>query len=698
MWRVYLLYLGIFLMGLAIVGKAAYIQFAEGPALIAKAQEQELKFFSIEANRGNIYDAGGNLLATSVPIFEIRMDVASTLIPEQLFKEKVDSLALSLSRLFGDRSKYQYKLGLQTARKNGNRYYLLKRKVTYAQLKEIRKFPILRRGKYRGGLIVIQKTRRKMPFGMLAMRTIGYENKEQNLFVGLEGAYNDVLEGINGKQLRRRISNGDWIPVHGENEVEPSDGQDIITTIDINIQDVAENALIEHLKEHQAYQGCAILMEVQTGHIKAIANLRLDEESGEYAESYNYAIANGIEPGSTFKLPTIISLMEDGKVSLSDTIDIGDGWCTYSGETMKDVKKIRDGRITIREAFEKSSNVGISQITYEAYKEDPSSYVNRLYSMSLNKPLGLEIPGEGVPLIKHPDSTRHYWSAITLPWMSIGYELHITPMQTLAFYNAIANNGLMVKPMLVKEVRQAGRVIESFETEVINPSVCSPATIDSARSLLEGVVERGTAQNLRNKHYKVAGKTGTAQVADENKGYSNRSYNASFVGYFPADNPKYSCIVVVNDPARGKYYGGSVAAPVFREIADKVYATQLDIYRETEKEIKNLNTPPVMYGRYEDLIWLCEELEVPVSPESEAAEWVVNFREEDGLRFAPRRIREEQVPNLVGMNVRDAVYIMEKLGLTASFEGFGKVSSQSIAPGTAVTPGEKITLNLSARR
>ncbi|NQT77721.1 MAG: transpeptidase family protein [Bacteroidetes bacterium] len=697
LWRVYLVYLGIFFLALAIIGKAAYIQFVEGKELIAKAEQQELKYFSIEANRGNIYDAGGKLIATSVPIFEIRMDVASELISDKFFRENVDSLALCLSKLFSDRTKYQYKKGLQDARKDGNRYYLLKRKVSYAELKELRTFPILRRGKYKGGFIVIQKTRRQMPFGELAKRSIGFERKEENKFVGLEGAYNDILEGIDGKQLRRRISNGDWIPVYGKDELEPSDGLDIITTIDINLQDVAEDALHQQLILHQAYQGCAILMEVSTGHIKAIANLRRDEKTGEYIESYNYAIAEDIEPGSTFKLPTILALMEDEKIRLSDTIDTGDGWYMYHGHTMRDVKKIRDGRITIREAFEKSSNVGISKITVKAYEEDPAEYINRIYSMSLNKPLGLEIQGEGNPEIKHPDNKK-LWSGLSLPWMSIGYALSITPMQTLAFYNAVANNGVLVKPMFVKEIRQAGRVIETFETEVINSSICSEATIDSAKTLLEGVVERGTARNLRNKHYKIAGKTGTAQIADENRGYEQKIYNASFVGYFPADHPKYSCIVVVNAPAQGKYYGGSVAAPVFKEIADKVYATHLDIYQEIETEVTEIRTPRIMYGSYEDLKWLCDDLDISIASESEADQWVVNFREENGIRFAPRLIRENLVPNVKGMNARDAVYIIEGLGMRAIIEGHGKVSSQSLAPGSLVTKGKEIILKLSARR
>ncbi|MEE4257449.1 MAG: penicillin-binding protein [Bacteroidales bacterium] len=697
LWRIYLVYLGIFLLGLAIIGKAAYIQVAEGKELIQKSEKQEIQVFDLEANRGNIYDADERLLATSVPIFEIRMDAANPNIHDKYFNENIDVLAAELSKLFGDRSKYQYKKGITDARKNGNRYYLIKRKVSYDELKKLRTFPIFERGRYKGGLIANQHTRREMPFNELARRTIGYEKKEQGLFVGLEGAYNDVLEGTDGKQIMRRVSNNEWIPDYSKEMLEPSDGLDIITTIEINIQDVAENALHEHLKQHQAYQGCAVLMEVSTGHIKAIANLRLDEETGEYYESYNYAIAEGIEPGSTFKLPTMVALMEDGKINLGDTIDVGDGWTTYSGLTMQDVKKIRDGRITIREAFEKSSNVGISMITVEAYKDDPAQYINRLYSMSLNQKLGIEIAGEGIPMINHPDSSNRYWSAVSLPWTSIGYELHLTPLQTLSFYNAIANNGVMVKPMFVKEIMHAGRTIKSFEPQVINSRICSQATIDSARSLLEGVVERGTATLLKNKHYKVAGKTGTAQIADRNRGYEQKIYNATFVGYFPADNPKYSCIVVVNDPAQGKYYGGSVAAPVFREIADKVYATHLDIYQETENEMTDESVPRIMYGNHDDISWLCQELDIPVSTNSDIAEWIVTVREDESIRFAPRVIRDQQVPNVRGMSARDAVYILEQLGMSINLQGHGKVTSQSVEPGSRISKGQEITLRLSEK-
>lgn len=417
--RVYAVYAGIILFGLAIAFKALLIQVAEGPELLKKAKEQELRYFTIEANRGNIISSDGSLMAVSVPIFEIRMDVASPLISDRVFSQKIDSLAYRLSRLFHERSKYQYKMMLVNARENGNRYLLIKKKATYEELKQLRTFPILRRGKYRGGLIARSYTQRKMPYGDLAKRTIGFEVTQEDIFVGLEGAYADILAGRSGKQLHRRLSHGDWMPLRDENQIEPVNGKDIVTTIDINIQDVSEAALRKNLIKHKAFQGCAVVMEVETGHIKAIANLRMNEKSGKYEESYNYAIGEKVEPGSTFKLASMIALLEDNKVSLDDTIDVGDGWTMYYSHTMQDVKKIRDGKITAREAFEKSSNVGISLMVNEAYKDKPEKFVDHLKDMRLNEPLGLNIQGEADPVIKDP-SDRANWYGTTLPWMSIG--------------------------------------------------------------------------------------------------------------------------------------------------------------------------------------------------------------------------------------------------------------------------------------
>jgi len=700
LWRVYLLYFGLLLFSIAIIGKAAVIQIKEGSELLAKAKEQELRYFNIEANRGNILSDNGSLLATTIPVFEIRMDVASTNISDELFNEKKDSLAAGLSRILGDRSPYQYKKDLSRARLANNRYYLIKRRVTYEKLKDIRHLPIFRLGRYKGGLIVISKKERELPYRDLAKRTIGYANIQENIKVGLEGAYTDILKGIEGKQLRRRISDGEWKPVGDGNDIEPKNGMDIITTIDVNLQDVAEHALLEHLKEHQATQGCVVLMEVSTGAVKAIANLLYDSTIRKYKESYNYAIGASIEPGSTFKLASMIAAMEKGKIDLNDTVDTGDGWIVYSGYTMKDVHKIRDGRISYREAFEHSSNVGISKICKAIFDDNPAEFVDILYSMSLNQPLGIEIPGEGIPNIKHPDSDNTYWAATDLAWMSIGYTIQLTPLQVLTFYNAIANDGEMVKPRFIREINYAGRTIETVETEVINPEICSAETIDSVKSLLEGVIQRGTAKILRNPHYTIAGKTGTAKIAMGRHGYTERIYNASFVGYFPSDNPQYSCIVVVNKPQSGKIYGGTVAAPVFKEIADKIYATSMDISpMDIDPAIEGISHSIDVKGRKSVIDLLLAELDYQNNGNAYGEEvWARVHAGKSEYSKSPMILKKNIVPDVKGLSSRDAVFLLEKHGLTPKIQGSGWVQKQSLPNGAHFTTGDIITLYLSRSR
>jgi cell division protein FtsI (penicillin-binding protein 3) len=694
LWRVYLLYTFVLVFGIAIFFKIVYIQFKEGEELLKKAQMQELRFFNLDASRGNIYADDGNLLATSVPIFDLRMDVDSENISDKLFYSKVDSLATKLAILFSSKNKNNYKQKLVKARKKGNRFLLLANKVNYEQLQQVKTFPILRLGKFKGGLIVIPRTQRKMPFGDLAMRTIGYENKKQKIFVGLEGAYANVIQGVSGKQLKRKINNGDWIPVNDENDIQPVDGKDIITTIDINIQDVAENALRQHLKNHGAFQGCAILMEVETGHIKAIANLRYDSIGQSYQESYNYAIAENVEPGSTFKLVSMMAALEFNKVKLTDSIVTGQGWTTYYSRTMKDVHKIGNGKITARTAFEMSSNVGISKIITEAFKENPSKFIDFIYSLSLNKKLGIEIQGEGKPYIKHP-SQKKVWYGTSLPWMSIGYELTLTPLQTLSVYNAVANNGKLVKPVFVKEIKQGGKLIKSFKTEIINKKICSHQTIDSLKSLLEGVVQRGTARlTLKNTIYKIAGKTGTAQIANGKSGYNKRNYNASFVGYFPADDPKYSCIVVVNNPTKGRIYGSSVAAPVFKEIADKVYATQLDIHAKEDYWANKSNQFVRGKGKTSDLKVLYETFNENTVLEQYSS-WSSFKADSTNIQLSALEFANAKVPNVKGMGARDAIYLLEQMGLKVNVMGRGLVSSQSVRPGSNAKIGKQITLNLT---
>ena len=689
------MYFGILIFGFSIIGKVIYIQFKEGVELKAKAQTQELKVFDLEANRGNILDKKGSLLATSVPIFEVRFDISSPYINDELFKSKVDSIARGLSIIL---SKPQQRLrsSMLKARKKGNRYFLLGRRVTYNQLKQIRKLPILRNGKYRGGLIAIQKTRRAKPYNELAARTIGYVNEKENLFVGLEGAYTDVLTGNNGKLVMRRINHGDWIPIHDENEIEPRDGLDIVSTIDIHIQDVAEHALLKQLLTHKAFQGCAVVMEVNTGHIVAIANLRYDSSDAKYKETYNYAVGESIEPGSTFKLASILAALEDKKVKLTDSLFTGEGYTRYYNREMKDVHKIGNGRITVRDAFEQSSNVGISRLIHESYKKNPEEFINRLYSMSLNEPIGIKIKGEGTPKIKHP-SKKQTWYGTSLPWMSIGYELTITPLQTLTYYNAIANNGVMVAPMFISEIKEGGAVIEEFDTRIINSSIVSQKTVDSAQSLLEGVVERGTAKRVFiNSPYKVAGKTGTAQIATGGS-YNKTNYNASFVGYFPAENPVYSAIVVINNPSAGKYYGSSVAAPVFKEIADNLYSTSLSLENNNELATDNQSIPvPKKTVWTNDIksiyasLGIDNEVPFPIT-----GDWVKASSDESNITFDEVAFSQKRVPNVIGMKAKDAVYLLENSGLQTTISGRGKVKHQSIKAGKPISNNQSIKLQLA---
>lgn len=697
LWRVYLLYFAILIFALAIIGRAIYIQVALKDDLLQKARKQEIRYFSIEALRGNILARDGSLLASSIPVFEIRMDLSKEVVSEILYNSKIDSLSLMLAGLFKDKTAKAYRADLDKARKEGNRYLLIKNQVKYDELKALKKFPIFKEGKYRGGLIVIRKTTRELPYKELARRTIGFENQNEKIFVGLEGAYSEELTGTGGQQLKRRISNGEWIPINDRPEVEPRDGKDIITTIDINIQDLATTSLAEHLELHQAFQGCAVLMEVKTGEIRAIVNLRYDPASGQYKEIYNYAVGEPVEPGSTFKLASVIAALETGKVRLSDYYYVGNGRVQYHKRSMIDVHKPDSTYITVREIFEESSNVGISQIITSLFGHDPGQYVDYLRKMSLNEPLGIEIPGEGKPYIKDPKDKQH-WYGTSLPWMSIGYELTLTPLQILTLYNAVANDGVMVRPQFVSEIREGGQIIKEFGPDTLNPAICSPSTIRSARALLEGVVTNGTGKVLKDSVYRIAGKTGTALVADGSRGYAQKIYNASFAGYFPADNPKYSCIIMVNRPLSGKIYGGAVAAPVFKDIADKVYATQLDIHdseRKDKRQVKKL--PDYASGDFEEIKSCLSYMAYPLSLPKGTPEWVTLDSVPYGIGMKAMEFGADTMPNLAGLSAKDAVYMLERAGMSAIIKGKGTVATQSVLPGEPLLPGDEIILTLDTQ-
>ncbi|MGM0611964.1 MAG: penicillin-binding protein [Bacteroidota bacterium] len=689
LFRVYILYFLMLMAGLAVIGKIIYLQVVEGDELRAQAREVTVKYQNIEAVRGSIHDENGRLLATSVPVFDVRMDVASPLISDQLFQSKVDSLARGLANLFKDKHYRTYRSDLISSRKSGNRYMLIKRNVTYDELKVIRDLPIFRKGKYEGGLIVIEKNKRVKPFRGLAARTIGYSRDDYK--VGLEGAYNHVLKGDSGKQLMQRVAENVWIPVDQRNLVEPKNGNDIVTTLEVNIQDVAENALKENLKLHQAHHGSAILMEVSTGEIKAIANLKRDTATGEYYESYNYAIGENTEPGSTFKIASLMVGLEDGMFGLKDSVDTEGGKTEFYDQVMEDSEEGGYGMITVEEALELSSNVGVSKLIHQAYASNPEKFISGIKNLGLASRTGIELQGEASPLVKNPKNSS--WSKVTLPWMSIGYEVELTPLQILTFYNAIANNGRMMKPMLVQEIRSAGKTTKKFNPVVLNSSIASNETIRKAQKMLQGVVEEGTAKNLFSTVYEIAGKTGTAQIASGSEGYDFTGHKASFVGYFPADNPRYTCAVVVNKPSRGLYYGGSVAAPVFKEIADKVYATQLDMQESKIDSSGSINMDFIA-GYKTDFSVISEHLKFPARFKDPASEFVNPQVTSGSVKMKSVKIKSGYVPDVRGMGARDAVYLLKRAGLDVKMEGLGKVVKQSVRPGTRVLNGRKIKITL----
>ncbi len=688
-WKTYLLYFSLLLFSLAIIYKLFDIQVLQAEKWKKRTNELTTAWRSVEGNRGNIFSEDGDLLATSVPIYEVRMDM--TISSEEMFREKLKGLADSLAVLLGNRSSQGYEEYLRQGRANKSRYLLIAKKINYLEMQRLKTFPIFNRGRYRGGVIYQRKMIRKKPYSQLASRTIGYSREDMK--VGLEAGFNSYLEGATGKRLETRLAGGVWRPVDEDSKFDPDDGKDIITSIDINLQDVAETALLNQLKKYNAHHGTVIVMEVKTGFVKAIANLKRNE-GGFYYEGFNYAIGEATEPGSTFKLPVLMAALEDGLVSITDSVDTRDGKIQYYDQTMKDSKEGGYGKITVQRAFELSSNVAISQIITNAYGKDSQKLVNRLKMMGLGSPLNVEIPGEASPRIKNIADKD--WSGVTLPWMSIGYEVLQTPLQTLAFYNAVANDGKMMKPQFVKEIRKNGEVDEIFEPIVINPKIASKSTIDKAKFLLEGVVSReGTAKNLHNHDLNIAGKTGTAQIALGGTGYKReRKYLASFAGYFPAEQPEYSCIVVIYEPSGG-IYGNTVAGPIFREIADKIYATNFDLQDdEFPSENPKYKVPVSREGHFADAVQVFDYLNVPYRLEGNESVWIKTETRPDTVVVRELSMTSNLVPNVKGMGAMDAIYLLENAGMRVKIVGSGVVKKMSVQPGSRIAKGVEVTLNL----
>lgn len=692
--RVYISFGLIVLLAVAVLAKLFVVQFVDGDKWRAMADSLSTKFVNVEAARGNIYSVDGSLLATSVPEYELRMDMLAGGIQEdEIFYQKVDSLAQKLSMFFGDRSTSQYSRFLRNARADSARYVLIKRDVSYQDLKEIRKFPVFNMGRFRGGLIAVQQNKRILPFKTLAARTIGYKNENVQP-VGLEGAYGDYIDGESGKRLMQRIAGGTWMPVNRDIEIAPRDGSDIISTIDINMQDVAQRALEKQLIKSNADHGTVILMEVSTGEVRAIANFTKISE-GVYREQFNYAIAQSAEPGSTFKLASYMVGLEDGKFDLNDLVDTEGGKYKIYRHTIRDSHEGGYGVITMKRAFEVSSNVAVVKKIYNAYKDSPSDFTDRLRDLHLGERVGLQIPGEGKPLIKTPESKT--WSGLTLPQMAYGYELKMTPLQMLTFYNAVANNGRMIAPLFVREIRKFGNTVETFEAREINSRICSPETLAKLHEMLEGVVNEkgGTGEKLKNPLYKIAGKTGTAQVAQGKEGYRlKREYQASFCGYFPAEKPKYSMIVVVHNPDRskGSYYAADVAGPVFKEIADKVYARDSKLVNRGKVQyVGNTRLPEVKAGNRKSAQRVYKAFGIKPLYASAGAHSVDT---NNGVPYQEIAYTEGFVPDVIGMGLKDALYIMGNAGLRPLVKGSGKVVRQSASPGTRIVKGTKVIIEL----
>ena len=648
--KLYLLTGFLFLFAIAIIYKLIQIEHFDGDKYRVEAEQGTVKTFEIAANRGSVYTSDGSLLATSVSRFDVRMDAVT--ISDDVFESGIKDLSLALSDMLGKSSGY-YENKIRKARVNKNRYLFITRNLSYNDYQRLKKFPIFKLGAYRGGLIIEQRTVREHPIGKIAERAVGYDDYRGR--VGIEGSFYEFLRGKKGKRLKQKIAKGQWKPLNDNNEIEPIDGKDIITTIDLKIQDVAHHALLGQLEKFEADHGSVVVMETKTGEVKAISNLGRTK-AGTYFEQRNYAIYESHEPGSTFKLMGMVVALEDKVIDTADIIDTEKGVIRFHGKPVRDSHHGGYGEISAARVFEVSSNVGIVKIIDEHYSEQPEKFIQGLERMNVGEKIGLPIKGEGEPKIPNPKDKKT-WNGLSLPWMAYGYGVSFTPLQTLTFYNAIANNGEMVKPRFVREIRAQSNVVAKFEKEVIHPQVCSQETIDKVKEMMLNVVKRGTADNIYDPNFSMAGKTGTCQTeywTDDTK------YISSFVGYFPADQPKYSCIVVIHKPNKKKgYYGNIVAAPVFEQIARKIYT------------------------------------DTPVEEEVKFAEKVKTMDEAYEGYYKKANETYTKVPDVRNMPGMDAISLLENMGFKVNFKGIGKVKSQSIKAGSDLKKGDIIKLQLS---
>jgi cell division protein FtsI (penicillin-binding protein 3) len=693
---------GICLLGFAIIFKAAMIQIKEGPELRAQAQEMSLRTDTLFAERGNIYTEDGTMLCSTIPQFDVHIDF--TVINKDTFNKNIDVLSKKLSDLFRDATAAQYKANFTKAYKDSARYYELGKKIPYDKYFSLRSFPIFNKGQRRGGLIVDTRNTRDNPYDILALQTVGkyqpaiWRNKKLVRNVkGLEAMYDSLLSGSNGWRMKQRIAASKWATVEGS-RVEPHNGKDIVTTLDISIQNVAEHALMDALQQYHCWNGTCVVMEVATGKIRAMANLGTEtDKDGPYTEDQNYALKLA-EPGSTFKLVTLLSLLKDGLINVEDDVNCYGGQRQFAHRVMHDSHHGL-GIMPIKKAYAQSSNVAMASLAYEHYYKNPEKFIKHVKELHLNNKTGIDLFGEQKANIIEPHE-KNLWNAATLPWLATGYGVMITPLHTCMIYNAVANGGRMMKPYLVSSVREFGKEIIRIEPTVLEEQVASKEAIAQLRKCTEEVVLSGTGRHIQSPNYSIAGKTGTAQVWDKGIPYSAKVYQGSFVGYFPADNPKYTMVVVVRTkPHSNSYYGGTIAAPVFRMVADKIFANGQGTWKGGSVDSFSKNGKPTLVAKASTLFnqrTLLNAMKSPLSQQFSLGA-IAQVKTDSNKRIVATQkiIAENIVPDVVGMSLKDAVYILEKQGLKVRINGSGAIQSQSILPGTFATKGKIIIIQLS---
>ena len=707
LWKTYLVYFLVLIFGIAIIAKIIVVQTKDNKELEKLAEQREYRVDTLEASRGNIFSSDGQLMATTIPLYDVFFDYKS--VDSAFLADNIDSLCGQMASLFPKRNREQWKAFFAEGRAKKNRHYKIALNITQTELRQMQQFVIFNRGLYKNGLIIDKKIRREHPYKDLASLMLGMANEKKGYFFGLEGAYNDYLRGQNGRQLVRRIHHGAWIPVDSDDNTDALNGDDVITTFDVKLQDIVESALNNTLTVNKAEQGCAILMDVETGYVKALANLSLNHETGKYEELYNVALAERYEPGSVFKIASMVVLLNHNEnMSLSDKVNIGMGPIQFSNRTMKDDHSFAKGGVcTVQEVIEQSSNKGTAVLVTKNFAAHPEKYVDGLYALGLNKKIGTGITGEAQPVIKHPDDKtkdgRKLWSNVSLPWMSIGYEVNVTPMQLLMLYNAIANGGRMMKPQFVTEIRRGEQTVERFEPIVLSEHIASPESIEKIQTMLEGVVLRGTARRqFAGCVVGVAGKTGTAQYYDKVQGYSyhepgigRKLYNTTFVGYFPTDKPRYSCIIMVSRARGAKWAAGGVSAPGFREIAEKVYATRIGVSEDDSLVRKADKAHAPVIVRHDKESYYLHGIDKSFNDYAINGDWVTVERGEDGqITMREAKLSNNRVPNVVGMDITDAVYLLENMGISTEFTGQGVVKEQSLHAGDTVKANSTMYLKL----